>query len=76
MTNIDFNSPQIQALQRDTPYVIEGVSYGMFSIARHYGSASFNGSHYIYNPRDDTLVRDDVLKVWAKMQRNRKSPKS
>jgi hypothetical protein len=76
VNDINLNAPEIRALHRKTPYVIEGVSHGMFSVARHYGGASFNGSHYVYNPTNDTLVRDDVLKVAAKLKRKREASES
>ena len=38
------------------------VSSTQFSIARHYGGVKVNGSHYVYNPTDDSLIREDVLK--------------
>ena len=52
-----------------TPEKIYGVSNTQFSIARHYGGCKFNGVHYTYNPADDTLIRDDVLRASKKEQR-------
>lgn len=54
-------------LHKRTPYGITGVSHGMFSIARHYGAATYQGDAYTYFPDTDELVRDDVLK-WKKAQ--------
>ena len=53
----------IQSLPRDTPYQIRNVSHGQLSIARHYGGCSFNGYEYVYDPTDDTLTHNDVLKL-------------
>lgn len=58
-----------QTLPRDTPYAIRGVSHGIFSIARHYGGAKYNGASYTYIPETDELVRDDVVKAIAKVER-------
>jgi hypothetical protein len=52
----------IQSLPRDTPYQIRNVSHGQLSIARHYGGCRFNGAEYVYDPTDDTLTRNDVLR--------------
>ena len=38
------------------------VSQTQLSVARYYGGCRINGSHYIYNPTDDTLTREDILK--------------
>ena len=59
----------IQHLQRNTPYLITGVSHGFFSVARHYGGASYNGSHYTYIPATDELIRDDVIKFVTKARK-------
>lgn len=62
----------IRSLPRDTPYQIRNVSHGQLSIARHYGGCEFNAAQYVYDPTDDTLTRDDVLKVV--MRGRRKKP--
>lgn len=41
---------------------IHNVSATQFSIARHFGGCTVNGVYYYYDPRDDTLTREDVLK--------------
>ncbi len=46
----------------DAPERIYSVMSGHLSIARHYGGCRFNGHEYVYNPRDDSLIRADVLK--------------
>ena len=42
--------------------VYTNVSCIQLSIARYYGGATVNGSHYRYDPSDDSLIRADVLK--------------
>lgn len=59
----------IQSMNRDSPYMIKGVSESQFSPARHYGGMKFNGSSYIYCPNTDEMVRDDVLKAVMKERR-------
>lgn len=61
----------IQSLPRDTPYLIDGISNGMFSLARHYGGITFNGSDYKYFPEHDECVRADVVKYVAKLRKKR-----
>lgn len=46
----------------EAPEKIYHVSQTQLSIARYYGGCSFNGHSYTYNPVDDTLTRNDVLK--------------
>jgi len=65
----------IQSLPRDTPYVIEGVSSGQFSIARRNGGCTFNGQIYLYDADHDTLVRDDVMAMLKKLRRKPKAPR-
>ena len=43
--------------------VYENVSQTQLSVSRHYHAAIVNGSRYIYNPRTDQLIREDVLKA-------------
>ena len=38
------------------------VSQTQFSIARHSGNCKVNDKHYIYNPADDSLMREDIAK--------------
>lgn len=51
------------------PWQIFGVSRSQLSIARHYGGCKYNGHGYAYDPIDDSLTRDDVLKAVMKMRR-------
>ena len=51
----------------DAPKKLYQISHTQLSIARHYGGCKFNGHNYIYNPKDDTLTREDVWKEeWKK----------
>lgn len=59
----------VQALPKDTPYLIKGVSSGFFSIARHTGGITYNCRQYVYNPVTDELIRDDVLKLVESLRR-------
>lgn len=56
----------------DAQVAYSGISWTQLSVARHYGGAKVNGKHYIYNPADDSLIREDVLKWIAKKQREEK----
>lgn len=42
------------------------VSQSQLSIARYYGGIQFNGVYHVYDPRTDTLTRDDILKAGVK----------
>jgi len=48
------------------------VSMTQLSIARYSGGAKINGKHFIYNPKDDSLIRADVLKYVAKLKKEAK----
>lgn len=52
----------------NTPDIIYNVSQTQFSIAKHYGGIEFNGSKYLYNHKDDTLVK-------VKTNKKQKPPK-
>ncbi len=56
-------------LHSRAPYILRGVSKGFFSLARHYGGLTFQGCHYTYIPPHDECVRDDVMKMVAKMRK-------
>jgi hypothetical protein len=43
--------------------VYDNVSASQLSLARNYMAATIDGSRYIYIPRTDQLVREDVLKA-------------
>jgi hypothetical protein len=51
------------------PLAYANVSYTQLSIARHYGGCKVQGRHFIYNPIDDSLIREDVVKWLAKQER-------
>ena len=38
------------------------VSQTQLSIARFSGGCKVQGKHYIYNPADDSLMREDIVK--------------
>lgn len=42
------------------------VSMTQLSIARHYGGCKVGSHHYVYNPTDDSLIREDVFKWLSK----------
>lgn len=63
---------QSSGLHRKTPYVIQDVSRSQFSIARHFGGATFNGDHYDYVPTFDELIREDVVQ-WLLKHRDTKA---
>jgi hypothetical protein len=56
----------------DTYVAYANISYSQMSIARHYGSANIQGKHYVYNPVDDSLIREDVVKWVAKRKKAKK----
>ena len=64
------------ALPADTPYIITGVSSSIFSTARHFGTCTFQGKGYTYNPVTDELVRNDVLKFLHKIRKEAKKQAS
>lgn len=45
-----------------TPERFYHVSCTQLSVARLFGGCKFNGVHYVYDPTDDTLTREDVFK--------------
>jgi hypothetical protein len=49
-------------VKKDIPDEIRCVSYGIFSVARHYGGCIINGRNYVYLPEEDKLVWDQKLK--------------
>lgn len=51
---------------RNTNVAYANVSMTQLSIARHYGGAKVEGKQFIYNDRDDSLIREDVVKWFAK----------
>lgn len=66
MTEQEIEALQATKLDRETPFVICGVSRSQLSIARFYGGCKFQGRNYSYIPTTDELLRDDVVKWLAK----------
>lgn len=62
----------IQHMHKRSPFVITGVSYSIFSVARHYGGMTYQGDEYAYLPATDECVRRDVIKAVEKLRRNTK----
>lgn len=75
LTDSEIDLINKSSLNRDTPFMIRGVSSGMFSIARYYGGANYNGKHYTYHPPTDELIRDDVLKIVMKIRKSESKAK-
>ena len=69
LSDADIDALQGSGLSIKAPFLMRNVSNGMFSVARHYGGAKFQGFNYTYNPEFDELVRSDVLKFLAKLRR-------
>jgi len=51
------------------------ISFTQFSTARHFGGCNVNGKHYLYNPTDDSLIREDVIKFVQKLSKIKKTKK-
>jgi len=76
VTQDEIDAMNASELARETPFLIRGVSQSHFSIARFYGGADFNGSHYTYLSDTDELIRDDVLKFVKKLRTPKKARKA
>lgn len=72
LTDEELAALQSSPLSRKTPYLMQGVSIGVFSVARYYGGIRYNGQSYTYLPETDELIRDDVIKWLAKYRKGRK----
>ena len=57
----------------DASVAYANVSMTLLSIARHYGGATVQGKHFVYNPDDDSLIREDVVKWIAKKRKTAKA---
>lgn len=68
LTDDELDAVQASGLDPFTPYVIQGVSVGQFSIARHFGGCTYSGRFYCYVPTTDELIREDVVK-WVMTRR-------
>ena len=58
-----------QEFGADANIAYVGVSKTQLSIARHYGGCKVQGKHFVYNPIDDSLIREDVVKWIAKRKK-------
>jgi hypothetical protein len=47
------------------------ISHSQFSVVRYSGGCKVHGKHYLYNPVDDSLIREDVVKWVAKRKKNK-----
>lgn len=70
LTEEEISLLQVVLHDRSAPFVIQGVSSGFFSIARHYGGAVYKGWKYKYLPATDELIRPDVLKIITKRRKD------
>ncbi len=75
LTEAEIDALQSSKLSRSTPFLIQGVSNSYLSVARHYGTANYNGSRYTYLPETDELIRNDVLKWVRKFRKGAKKAK-
>jgi hypothetical protein len=57
----------------DASVAYANVSMTQLSVARHYGGANVQGKHFVYNPADDSLIREDVVKWVAKKRKTAKA---
>lgn len=69
LTQSEIGALNATALPRKTPFLIQGISMTQFSVARHYGGMTYNGSSYLYLPLSDELIRDDVAKWLSKLRK-------
>ena len=53
----------------DASVAYANVSMTQLSIARFYGGANVQGKHFVYNPEDDSLIREDVVKWIVKKRK-------
>ena len=56
----------------NTQLAYANVSHTQLSIARHYGGCKVQGHFFVYNPTDDSLIREDVIKWLAKQEKKAK----
>lgn len=72
MTRSELDALNDTKLTRVIPFLIRGVMTSQFSVARHYGGITLQGSNYTYFPESDELIRDDVLKWLVKYRKEQK----
>lgn len=51
------------------------VSNTQLSVARHFGGCKVQGKHFVYNPTDDSLIREDVISFLSKKLKNKQKKK-
>jgi hypothetical protein len=51
------------------------VSNTQLSVARHFGGCKVQGKHFVYNPTDDSLIREDVISFLSKQLKNKQKKK-
>ncbi len=51
------------------------ISETQLSIAKYSFGAKIHGKHYVYNPIDDSLIREDVVKWIAYHKKSKEAPK-
>lgn len=69
--------PQIRdKFKRSETIAFENVSQTQLSVARYFGMAKVNNHTFIYNPDDDSLIREDVLGFVNKLKRQEQKPKA
>lgn len=66
MTQEELDELNQSSLSREAPFLIQFVKSTQFSVARHYGAATYNGWAYTYFPATDELIRKDVVKWLAR----------
>lgn len=69
LTEEELAALQSSMLGRGAPYIIQGVSFTQFSVARYSGGCKYNGRKYIYIPATDEFIRDDVIKWVTKYRK-------
>ena len=73
MANIEdikkYQTELIEKFGSSSNVAYANVSSTQFSIARNYGGVKINGRHYVYNWKDDSLIREDVVKWIAKKKK-------
>ena len=68
LTQTEIDALQKTELSRKAPFAVAGVRHGVFSVARHFGGATYKGWGYKYFADTDELIRRDVVK-WVMRQR-------
>jgi hypothetical protein len=56
----------------DFPEKFYRITETQLSISRYSGGCIYNGKYYVYNPIDDTLIREDIFKKEQKSKKTKK----